>query len=216
MNKIQLINPEIEKYAEEFSDAEHEILYQISVDTNEKLRYSDMISGNQVTGLLSILCKVSGASKIAEIGVFTGYSTLVLAESLPLSGKLYCLEMNKKYLDIALPNLQKSKSFDKIEFLVGNARERIIDLPDELDLVFLDADKEYYPDYYEILFSKLRVGGLLLADNVFWYGTVLESDKNRKSKAIHKFNQLVKSDPRVQNVMLTVRDGLMLIRKISN
>ncbi|HAC14611.1 MAG TPA: O-methyltransferase [Bacteroidetes bacterium] len=213
MNKIPLINPEIEKYAEEFSDSNKTILNQIKFDTSTKLRYSDMLSGNQVSGLLSLLIKISNAVNIAEIGVFTGFSTLMMAESLPDHGKLYCLEMNKKYLDIALPNLRQSASYNKIHILEGNAREKINELPNNLDLFFLDADKDYYATYYEVILSKLKSGGIIIADNVFWHGGVLDAKKDRKSSAIHEFNELVFSDKRVESVMLTVRDGISIIRK---
>ena len=213
MNKIQLIEPEIEKYAEEFSDSKNTLLNQIKIDTTAKLQHSDMLSGNQVSGLISLLIKISNANIIAEIGVFTGFSTLMMVESLPDHGKLYCLEMNKKYLDIALPNLRQSASFNKIHVLEGNAREKINELPNNLDLVFLDADKDYYATYYEVILSKLKSGGIIIADNVFWHGGVLDAKKDRKSRSIHEFNELVFSDKRVESVMLTVRDGISIIRK---
>src|SRR5690606_15989640 len=135
------------------------------------------------------------------------------AESLPDDGKLYCFEMNKKYLDIALSNLQQSDSFHKIHIVEGNAREKIDVLPQDLDLVFLDADKDYYSTYYEALLLKLKPGGLIIADNVFWHGGVLDEAKDRKSASIHEFNLRVQSDQRVESVMLTIRDGITIIRK---
>lgn len=216
MNKIPLINLEIEKYAEDFSDSNNTILNQIKSDTISKLKYADMISGNQVVGLLSLLIKLTNATTIAEIGVFTGFSTLMMAEALPDNGRIYCFEMNKKYLDIALPNLQQSSSFHKIQIVEGNARENINMLPDRIDLVFLDADKDFYSNYYDALLLKLKPGGLIIADNVFWHGGVLDEAKDRKSTSIHEFNLKVQSDHRVESVMLTVRDGISIIRKKTN
>jgi caffeoyl-CoA O-methyltransferase len=216
MDKITLINPQIEEYAEKFASISNEISQKISQDTHSSLQYAQMLSGNQVTGLINIIVKISNARNAAEIGMFTGLSTLAIIEALPDNGKLFSLEMNDRYIDLAINNLKKSKSFKKLNLMKGDARSLVHLLPDNLDFVFLDADKEYYPHYYDVLLPKLCIGGILLADNVNWYGGVLNDKKDRKSEAIHQFNNKVQSDPRVENVMLTVRDGLMLIRKVSN
>lgn len=215
MEKITMINPQIEEYAEKYNSISSDLSDKISKDTHSSLQYSQMLSGNQVTGLISMIIKMSNAVQAAEIGMFTGLSTLAIIESLPENGKLFSLEMNDRYIDLALTNLKKSKSFDKLHLMKGDARVIVHLLPENLDFVFLDADKEYYPHYYEVLLNKMRIGGIIVADNVNWYGGVLSENKDRKSKAIHDFNNLVHSDRRVENVMLTVRDGLMLIRKVA-
>jgi caffeoyl-CoA O-methyltransferase len=216
MDKITLINPQIEEYAEKFATISSDLSTKISKDTHSSLQYAQMLSGNQVTGLISMIIKLSKAVHAAEIGMFTGLSTLAIIEALPDNGKLFSLEMNERYIDLALSNLKDSKSYEKLHLMRGDARTIVHLLPNNLDFVFLDADKEYYPHYYEVLLKKMRVGGIIVADNVNWYGGVLSEKKDRKSKAIHDFNNLVQTDKRVENVMLTVRDGLMLIRKIAD
>ncbi|MCC5925222.1 MAG: class I SAM-dependent methyltransferase [Bacteroidetes bacterium] len=214
MRKVTLINPEIEIYAESHTSWPNEIAAGIIKDTTEELAYADMLSGNQVTGLLRMLIKVSGARTIAEIGMFTGLATLAMMESLPADGKIYALEMNTRYRDIALRHLMKSAHFNKFELIFGSARETVNNLPEGLDLVFIDADKDYYPTYYEILLNKLKQGGIMVLDNMFWYGGVLLPSKDRKSKTLSELNDLIQTDDRVENVMLTVRDGIVLLRKV--
>lgn len=212
--KIILVDPETESYCEKFSDWNNKLVHEIERDTRDKLAYDDMLSGYQTAGLLRMLIKISGARKAAEVGSFTGFATLAMAEALPADGKLYALEMNTRYLSIAEENLRKSDVFHKVEILFGNARERVHELPDDLDFIFLDADKDFYIDYYRILLPKLRRGGILVIDNVLWYGGVLKDEKDRKSATIHKLNELVHQDSTVEQVMLSVRDGLYLIRKL--
>lgn len=213
MNKRTLIHKDIEKYAEYYSENGDEYAQRIVNLTNNSLRYSDMLGGNQVAGLLKMLVRLSGATRVAEIGMFTGFSTLHLATGLPSEGVVYVLEMNEKYIGLAKEAIASHPDFYKINIMPGNARETVHNLPNGLDLVFLDADKEYYPQYYNILIDKVKSGGLIVADNVFWYGGVLDEVMDRKSKALHEFNELVKSDSRVDQIMLTVRDGLMVIMK---
>lgn len=214
MKKTTLINPEIEAYAEKHSSWPNQRSESIVHDTTADLAYADMLSGNQVTGLLRTLISVSGAKVVAEIGMFTGFATLAMLESLPENGKLYAIEMNSRYADIALRNLEKSPSYHKLELLFGSARERINELPNGLDLVFLDADKDYYPHYYDVVMEKLNPNGLIVLDNVFWHGGVLKADKDRKSTTIDALNARIQSDNRVENVMLTVRDGITVVRKL--
>jgi caffeoyl-CoA O-methyltransferase len=213
MDKITLIDTQIEAYAENHCSWPNQIAARIVRDTESELQFSDMLSGNQVSGLLRMLVMVSSARKVAEIGTFTGFATLAMAEALPDDGEIYTLEMNARYQAIADKNLPDSPASGKIRHLFGSARERIHELPDQLDLVFLDADKEHYPAYYEIILSKLRPGGLLILDNMFWYGGVLREEKDRKSQTIHSLNVKIQGDERVENILLTVRDGLMIVRK---
>jgi caffeoyl-CoA O-methyltransferase len=213
MQKITLINLEIETYSENFASWPNHVAREIVRDTDESLQYADMLSGNQVTGLLRMLIASSGAKVIAEIGMFTGLATLAMADILPENGVIYALEMNSRYADIARKHFAKSKVEHKIELLFGDARVNVHQLPENLDLVFLDADKDYYPNYYDILLPKIRKGGLMVIDNVHWYGGVLNSEKDRKSASIHTLNERIQVDDSVENVMLTVRDGLMIVRK---
>lgn len=213
MTKVTLIHPDIETYAEQHCSWPNDIARQIIHDTQEELNYADMLSGVQVTGLLRLLIQASGATRVAEIGMFTGFATLAMLEVLPDEGKLFAFEMNTRYTDIALRNLQQSQHYSKFELIFGSARETMDRLPSGLDLVFLDADKDYYPTYYEAALLRLRPGGLMVLDNVFWYGGVLEESKDRKSETLFKLNRHIQRDARVENVMLTIRDGLMVVRK---
>lgn len=213
MEKITLINSQIETYSETFASWPNNTSKKIKEDTENELQYADMLSGNQVTGLLRMLILASGARKVAEIGMFTGLATLAMSEVLPPDGVIYSLEMNQRYHDLAVKNLSKSPHFDKIKILFGDAHLNVQKLPEGLDFVFVDADKDLYPFYYETLLPKLVSGGIMVFDNVFWHGGVLAEKKDRKSASIHKLNEIVQNDPSVENVMLTVRDGLLVLRK---
>lgn len=213
MDKITLIDGQIEAYAENHCSWPNSLATCIVRETQTELQFADMLSGNQVSGLLRLLVQLSNAQKVAEIGTFTGFTTLAMAEALPENGEIYTLEMNARYQAIADRNLVKSPAYGKIRHLFGSARDRIQELPDNLDLVFLDADKDYYPSYYEMLLPKIRPGGLLIMDNVFWYGGVLREEKDRKSQTIYSLNTKIHKDERVENLMLTIRDGLMIVRK---
>lgn len=213
MEKVTLINTDIETYAENHVSWVNELSAQIVHDTTHELAYADMLSGNQVTGLIRMLIQISGARNVAEIGLFTGLASLAIIEALPEGGRHYALEMNTKYRDIALRNLSKSDHYHKFNLIFGSARDTVSELPDNLDLVFMDADKDYYPVYYDVLLEKLRPGGIMIIDNVFWYGGVLKTDKDRKSTTLNNLNSRIHHDERVENVMLTVRDGIMIIRK---
>ncbi|KPQ00325.1 MAG: putative O-methyltransferase - COG4122 [Bacteroidetes bacterium HLUCCA01] len=215
MRKLTLINPEIEKYAEEHcSWSEDSIAQSVRRDTDASLNYADMLSGDQVTGLLRMLMLAKSAKQVVEVGLFTGYATNAMLSALPPDGQLTALEMNQRYLDLAVKNLQTHPRYNLLQIVPGNARETIKSLPENLDLVFLDADKEYYPQYYQEIIPRLTTGGFLVIDNVFWYGGILSEDKDRKSQAIHTLNETIRNDERVESVMLTIRDGLTVVRKL--
>jgi caffeoyl-CoA O-methyltransferase len=211
--KITITNPEIERYAESISWNSNNNLEEIISATKNQLEFSDMISGSQVCGLLQILIKSINAQKVVEVGMFTGYATLSMAQAMHPEGTLYALEMNEKYIGIARPIFEQSSHNNRIQIVIGNARETVVSLPNELDFVFLDADKEFYPNYYELLIDKLRSGGLMVIDNVLWHGTVLSPNLDRKANAIHTLNNRIRIDERVDSVLLTVRDGLHVLRK---
>lgn len=202
----------IENYAINHCFEESVHLAEIAELTENELQYSDMLSGKMVVGLLILLIKTGGYKNILEVGMFTGYATLGMAEILPEDGKITTIEMNDRYKGIAERVFEKSESAKKIEILFGNAREITKNLPESYDLIFLDADKQFYPTYYETLKPKLKSGGLLVTDNVFWSGAVLTKE-DRKSKAIAEFNKMVKDDPDMEQVMLTIRDGVLIARK---
>lgn len=201
----------LQTYADGHSSEESEALKFIAEATHKELQYADMLSGKQVTGLLRLLIQTGGFAQILEVGMFTGYASTAMAEVLPENGRITTLEMNTLYAGIARRGFQLAGLEHKIQIIMGNARESVLHLTQTFDLIFLDADKQWYPEYLRVLKPKLRPGGLLVADNVFWYGGVLEN-KDRKSQAIDTFNRLLKEDPEMEVVMLGIRDGLTVAR----
>jgi caffeoyl-CoA O-methyltransferase len=211
--KITITNPEIELYAETISAIENNELQNLVSDTQSSLKYSDMLSGNQVGSLLQILIKIINAKYIVEVGMFTGSATLAMAHAACDNAVIYSLELNEKYIKIAERNLNAASVGHKIRIIRGNARETALKLDDGIDFCFLDADKDYYPSYYEILIAKMRSGGVMVIDNMLWHGNVLDPGNDRKALAIDLLNKRIKEDDRVESVLLTVRDGLHIVRK---
>lgn len=213
ITKITLIHPEIESYAEAISDRENKDHQDLVSDTQDSLLHSDMLSGNQVGSLLQLLIKSINAKYIVEVGMFTGSAALSMAQAASDDARVYALEMNEKYIRIAERNFKIAKDGQKITIVRGNARETVTELQDGIDFCFLDADKDFYPSYYEILINKLRSGGIMVIDNMLWYGNVLNPGEDRKAVAIDSLNKSIKSDVRVDSVLITVRDGLHILRK---
>ena len=153
-----------------------------------------------------------GAKRVLEIGTYTGYAAISLAEGLDEDGMVYTIDINDEIEDIAREYIGKSGLEGRIRFLLGDARDLIPDLAETFDLVFIDADKRQYPEYYRLIFDKLKPGGMIVADDVLWEGKVL-TDKDAQTRGIMAFNDLVAGDERVEKLILPVRHGLMLIRK---
>ncbi len=210
---VQVTDPEIEQYAEAHTSEESEMIQKLISSSDDQLQYIDMLSGRLVGQLLKMIVKISGAKRILEIGTFTGYSALMMAEALPDDGEIITLEMNLKYQKIAQSHFDASDHGNKIKLLKGNAQKTLDEVSGTFDVAYLDADKLRYVFYYEQIIPLLNLGGLLIADNVLWDGTVLEPE-DEKAKAIASFNQLVKEDERVEQVLLPIRDGLNVIRRI--
>lgn len=203
---------DIGDYSNNYCFKESEILSSIRQATISELNYANMLSGQMVAGILRLLIQATRAKSILEVGMFTGYATMAMAEVLPDNGKITSIEMNKRYHDIAIRHFLMYNGKSKIDVLFGNARELCKGLNGSYDLIFLDADKQFYPEYYTILKQKLNIGGHFVADNVFWGGKVLEQS-DRKSKAIHTFNEMVKNDSDMDQLMLTIRDGVLIARR---
>jgi len=210
---VPISDQRIEKYAEEYSMNDSEELKELIKSSGQALKFIDMLSGSIVGGFLQQLIKISGAKTILEIGTFTGYSAIKMAEALPEDGKVYTVEMNIKYQNLAEHHFENSAHASKIKFIKGNAQESIDSVDVELDMVYLDGDKLRYQLYVEKVLPKLKKGGLIVADNVLWDGMVLDP-QDHKSKAIDDFNRCVSLDPRVEVILLPIRDGVSLIRKI--
>jgi len=210
---MDIISSEIEKYAERATCPESELVQELVEVSKENLEYVDMISGRVVGRLLAMLIKISGAKRVLEIGTFSGYSALSMAEALPEDGELITCEYNERYEKLARSFFSKSKHRHKITLKMGLALDTIEELDGSFDIVYLDADKVNYPGYYEKLLPMLKDNGLIVIDNVLWSGAVLKPD-DEKAKAIDELNEMIRKDERVEQVMLTVRDGLTLARKL--
>ena len=211
---MDLVNKKAEQYADHFSTAQDGLLKEV-VESTASHSHAHMMSSPLQGKLLAMISKMLQPRRVLEIGTFTGYSTLCLAEGLGVAGILHTLELREEDADTAEKYFGQSPYQQQIQLHRGDAKEIIPTLKEEWDLVFIDADKTGYIDYYELTLPRLKKGGLLLADNVLFHGQVLEDEKSSKSaKAIQAFNEHVAADERTEQVMLTVRDGLMLIRKL--
>lgn len=203
-----------ENYAAEFSSPEDDLLKKIAEFTYKSHAHPHMLSGHVQGNFLTIISKLVKPLRILEIGTFTGYSALCLAKGLQETGKLHTLELREEDAAIARAYFAESVNAGQIVLHVGNAKDIIPTLNENWDIVFIDADKPGYIDYYDLVLPALNQNGLIIADNVLFHGQVLEDEiKGKNALAIHAFNQHVKADARVEQVLLTVRDGLLIIRK---
>jgi predicted O-methyltransferase YrrM len=211
-----LIDDKLEKYIEDHTSPESPVLVDLTRETHLKTYYPRMLAGNVQGKFLEMIVRMLKPERILEIGTFTGYSAIALASGLPATGKLITIEVNEEMESLIRSFIQKAGLESKINLLIGDAISLIPELNEQFDLVFIDADKEQYTEYYKLAMEKLSPGGFILADNVLWSGKVVEPDSksDKETKGIKLFNETVKNDPRVEQVMLSVRDGLMLIRKL--
>lgn len=208
-------NIELGKYVAEHSQQEPEILAELSRETHLKILRPRMLSGNLQGQFLKMICRMIRARRVLEIGTYTGYAAISMAMGLEEEGVLYTIDMNDEIEDFTRKYITESGLSEQIRFCVGDAREIIPRLEETFDLVFIDADKREYLDYYRLVFDKVRPGGIILADDVLWDGKVLETESHdAQTKGIIAFNDYVKADERVEKVMLPFRHGLTLIRKI--
>jgi predicted O-methyltransferase YrrM len=206
---------EIENYILEHIEAEDPILKELDRETHLKVPGARMLSGHLQGQALTMISKMINPLRILELGTFTGYSAICLAKGLQENGKLFTIELDDELREIAQKYFIKSGLDDKIFQLIGFAKEIIPTLSETFDLVYMDADKREYVDYFNLVFDKVRPGGFILADNTIWSGKVLEDTvaNDRQTKGIIKFNETVKNDSRIEKVILPLRDGLTIIRK---
>ena len=211
-----MINWKIVEYSESHTTEETDLLRKLYRETNLKVIMPRMLSGHSQGVLLKMLSCMIKPKYILEIGTYTGYSAICLAEGLAEGGKLITIEKNPEVENIAKRYFSESGHSEKIDFRIGNAMEIIPNLKPTFDLIFLDADKENYLNYYNLTFDKLRKGGIIIADNALWEAKVLQTPKlnDKETIGIQTFNNFVQTDKRVENILLPIRDGVMIVRKI--
>jgi len=209
---IPLIDEKLEAYATAHSAPEPELLRRLFRETHEKMDAPQMLTGSLEGGFLRLLVRMVRARRVLEVGMFTGYSALMMAEGLPEDGELITCEVNPKAETIARRYFAESPHGSKIHIRMGPALETLKNLAPPFDLAFIDADKQNYPAYYELCLSLLRRDGVVAVDNVLWSGRVLNPQDN-ETRAIVAFNERVHSDSRVDHVLLPIRDGVMLAVK---
>ena len=211
---MNFLDPEIEQYAEAHTTPESSLLSQITRDTYLEVLQPRMLSGHLQGRVLSMLSKMIRPNAILEIGTYTGYSALCLAEGLSAHGTLLTIDKNIELYDRANAYFSESALAPKIQMLKGNALTIVPDLKQKWDLIFIDADKENYQKYYDLTLPNLNKGGFIIADNVLWSGKVIDTNENDvDTTALRSFNTSLIEDSRVEVLMLPVRDGLTVVRK---
>lgn len=211
---MEFLDKAIAEYCESVSADESALLKKISRDTHANVLMPRMLSGHLQGRLLSMISKMCKPSKILEIGTYTGYSALCLAEGLMENGKLVTIDINEELEDRVRHYFQESSYSNSIDYQIGDARKIIPQLNMSFDLVFIDADKESYSTYFDLVIDKVPSGGYILADNVLWSGKVLDAKPDKDTRAIVAFNLKIQNDSRVENLLLPVRDGIMVMRKV--
>lgn len=210
---MEFLNEVIQRYSEQHSTPESELLKRINRETHLSVLKPRMLSGHLQGRVLSMISKMIHPSSILEIGTYTGYSAICLAEGLKPNGKLITLDVNEELEEKVRGYFAEAGLSQVVDFRIGNALEIIPTINSSFDLVFIDADKENYSQYYDLVFDKVRSGGIMLADNVLWSGKVIDTKPDRDTRAIIDFNKKVSQDSRVESVLLPIRDGIMMLRK---
>jgi caffeoyl-CoA O-methyltransferase len=211
---MHFISQELENYIEQHSEKEPELLAALNKETYQKVLLPRMLSGHFQGRVLSMLSKLIRPVNILEIGTYTGYSALCLCEGIQENGTLHTIDIKEELVDFQRKHFDKSPWGNQIVQHLGEAIDIIPTLDKKFDLVFIDADKENYINYFELIVAKMNKGGIILSDNVLWSGKVLEplNPKDLSTKILLEYNQLLKNDPRVETVLLPIRDGLTVSR----
>jgi caffeoyl-CoA O-methyltransferase len=207
-----IVEPAVEAYAEAHSSPNGELFERLAAETREKSSAPQMMVGLLEGQFLGALVRSVGASRVLELGTFTGYSSISMALALPSGGRVVTCDLNEETTEIAQRYAEEAGVADRIDYRLGPAFETIATLDGEFDLVFIDADKPNYLNYYEATVPKLASSGLMILDNTLWSGRVADpSEDDENTRAIREVNERVRDDPRVRNVLLTVRDGMNLV-----
>ena len=212
---INFIDDNILNYSISKSEKESKLLNDLYRETYLKVLNPRMISGHYQGRILSLISKIISPKKILEIGTYTGYSAICLCEGMDKDGILHTIDNNKELVEIQNKYFKKANLKDKIVQHSGDAKNIISSIDEEFDIVFIDADKESYPEYYDLIINKVRSGGIIIADNILWSGKILEKVEkdDQATKSIIEFNNKIIEDDRVKNIILPIRDGLNIVRK---
>jgi len=214
---MKFISEDLSQYAQDHTTKESDLLNKINRETYMQVLYPVMLSGQLQGQFLKMISHIKRPKYILEIGTFTGYATLCLAEGLQKDGKLYTIDINEELESRVKGYFKESGHGDHIELMIGDALTLLPTLDVVFDLVFLDADKINYLKYYNLIFDKIALNGIILADNVLWSGKVVDKKaEDEDTQALIHFNKTIQEDSRVENVLLPVRDGIMMVRKISD
>lgn len=213
---FELIDNEIEEYCEAHTTPESDLLYRLNRETHIRVMNPRMLSGHLQGAFLTFVSKMMAPKRILEIGTFTGYSTLCLAEGLVDGGRIDTIEIDEELETMISRYVAKSSLADKVNLIIGDAHQVVPELDEVYDLAFVDAEKKHYPEYYRQVLPKIRKGGILLVDNVLWNEKVVNKvdDKDFDTMAILQFNDMVQNDTSVRNLLLPFRDGIMMIEKL--
>lgn len=210
---MEFIDARIQQYAEDFTSPEDETLKELKRETYVKVLMPRMLSGHIQGKWLSMVSHMISPKIILEIGTYTGYSAICLAKGLQKNGKLITIDINEELETMVRKYFEKANLTTVIDYKIGNALQIIPIINEKIDLVFIDADKENYSNYFDLVIDKVNSGGFILADNVLWSGKILEDKKDKDTAAIHFFNEKIKNDSRVEQILLPIRDGILVIRK---
>lgn len=213
---MNFLDPKLDNYVVEHTENEPNALAQLNRKTWLEILNPRMLAGHFQGRVLSMLSHMIQPKNVLEIGTFTGYSAICWAEGLATNGIIHTIDINEELEDLAKEYAEKSGCKEQITYHIGNALDIIPTIDLEWDLVFLDADKSNYSNYYDLVFDRVKPGGYIIADNVLWNGKVIDEStwEEIDTKAILEFNKKIREDPRVQNVLFPIRDGLMIARKL--
>ncbi|MEJ1240335.1 O-methyltransferase [Chryseolinea sp. T2] len=212
---MEIINPDAQRYAEDHTTAESPLLAKINRDTHAKVLQPNMLSGHLQGRLLSMISHMIRPDIVLEIGTFTGYSAICLSEGLSPGGKLITIDKNEELESRVREYFEEAGLTSRVQYMIGNALSLIPTIDETFDIVFIDADKSNYGKYFDLVIDKLRVGGVIIVDNVLRKGKVLSEKMEREGVVMDAFNKKIRSDSRVEEVLLPIRDGILIIRKLS-
>ena len=210
---MNFISDQLQQYIDDHSMEESDLLKSLDRETHQKVLQPRMLSGSYQGRLLALLAKMIGPKKILEVGTYTGYATLCMAEGLTTGGSIDTIDHNEELTDMQRRYFDQSPYGSQIIQHIGEAKDILKSLTGPYDLVFLDADKENYPHYFDLIIDKLEMGGVILSDNVLWSGKVLEKAADEATSALQEYNHKINTDVRVESVVLPIRDGLTITRK---